>query len=341
MEVLMAKKNVAPKTGVKKSKIKKATFDQAFLKMAMFGASGSGKTFTALLYAEKLAKSMGKKTYLLDTELGYQFYVADVPERDVHPKAFDINAHHTRSLSEMNEQIDTLPDDCGVLIFDSLTQAWSAAKDHVPEEKKNNVGAIPLHLWGSVKKPYKELVKKLMNGNFHTFVLIREKNSFDDDGAGGLRMTGKLPQCESESPYEFNMLSHHRAVMDQKTKVTTYEVTFEKDRTGILSGKTFINPSYKTIEPVMYLFGKDQAKLEDSSLAEEKDRQHFDRVDQEKLAVSMELFEELNGRIESCETAKGLEEIYADMKKAKRKLVEKHQNSLRDYYDDKKELLVA
>lgn len=154
-------------------------------------------------------------------------------------------------------------------------------------------------------------------------------------------MTGKLPQCESESPYEFNMLSHHRAVMDQKTKVTTYEVTFEKDRTGILSGKTFINPSYKTIEPVMYLFGKDQAKLEDSSLAEEKDRQHFDRVDQEKLAVSMELFEELNGRIESCETAKGLEEIYADMKKAKRKLVEKHQNSLRDYYDDKKELLVA
>ena len=206
-------------TGIKKgSKFKTAECEQAFLKMAMFGSAGSGKTFTALLYAEQLAKDMGKKVYLLDTENGYQFYVVNVPERKVHPEKFDVKVHHTHSLAEMNEEIGNLPEDCGVLIFDSLTQAWSSAKDHVPEEKKNNVGAIPLHLWGSVKKPYKELVKKLMNGMFHTFVLIREKNSFDDDGAGGLRMTGKLPQCESESPYEFNMLYGIRKKLQKEIK---------------------------------------------------------------------------------------------------------------------------
>jgi hypothetical protein len=340
MEVYMAKpKKQEAKKGT--SKFKKAECEQAYLKVAMFGAAGSGKTFTALLYAEELARKMGKKTYLFDTENGYHFYVVDVPEREFHPTKFNINVFHTQSLAEMNEEVANLPDDCGVLIFDSLTQAWSSAKDHVPDEKKNNVGAIPLHLWGTVKKPYKELVKKLMNGQYHTFVLIREKNSFDDDGAGGLRMTGKLPQCESESPYEFNMLSHHRAVMNQKTKVTTYEVTFEKDRTGILSGKTFNNPDYKTIEPVMYLFGSKHAQLDESSVAEEKDKKHFERVDHEKATVSLEVFEALNKRIESCEKLDVLEAIYADMRKGKRKLVKKHQDSLRDYYDDKKEQLAA
>jgi len=63
---------------------------KAALKMAMFGPAGSGKTFTALLIAEGLAKlAQGKRIALVDTEQGSAFYSQDVPARQPHPKAFD------------------------------------------------------------------------------------------------------------------------------------------------------------------------------------------------------------------------------------------------------------
>ena len=46
----------------------------------MYGTSGHCKTFTALLFAEELAKHEGKRVALIDTENGYHFFISNVKE---------------------------------------------------------------------------------------------------------------------------------------------------------------------------------------------------------------------------------------------------------------------
>src|SRR5580700_8094833 len=74
---------------------------KAALKMALYGPAGAGKTFTALLLAEGLAKHTGKRIAFCDTELGTAFYGQAVPQRRVHPDAFDFEVLYTKSITEV------------------------------------------------------------------------------------------------------------------------------------------------------------------------------------------------------------------------------------------------
>ena len=71
---------------------KKADPQQKFLKMGVYGPPGSGKTFTTLQYAEKLAEVTGKRIAFVDTERGTDFYVHKNKARAVHPEAFDFDS---------------------------------------------------------------------------------------------------------------------------------------------------------------------------------------------------------------------------------------------------------
>jgi Rad3-related DNA helicase len=73
---------------------------KAALKMALYGPAGSGKTFSALLIAEGLARHTGKRIAYCYTEHGTAFYGQDVPQRPVHPQAFDFEVLYTKSITE-------------------------------------------------------------------------------------------------------------------------------------------------------------------------------------------------------------------------------------------------
>ena len=88
-------------------KFVKAKSEQAFFKVALYGKTGSGKTLTSLLWAEGLAAREGKRVAFIDTERGSEFYSIDIPERTVHPKAFDFDRLITRSLMETLEAVES------------------------------------------------------------------------------------------------------------------------------------------------------------------------------------------------------------------------------------------
>ena len=100
------------------TKFTKAKSEQAFFKGGLYGATGSGKTLTALLWAEGLAAKEGKRIAYIDTERGTDFYAIDIPERAVHPKAFDFDVFHTRSIMEAAEQLAELEPFYGVIVID-------------------------------------------------------------------------------------------------------------------------------------------------------------------------------------------------------------------------------
>ena len=85
------------------TKFKKAEPKQAYLKVGFYGLPGSGKTLTALLIAEGLAKKSGKRVAYIDTERGTDFYAQAVEKRAIHPESFDFDALYSRSLLDALE----------------------------------------------------------------------------------------------------------------------------------------------------------------------------------------------------------------------------------------------
>ena len=185
------------------SGFRKAKAEQAFLKMEMYGAAGSGKTFTSLLVAEGLANTYGKRVAFVDTEHGTDFYCQEVPERRVHPASFDFDTVYSRSITEIDREIRSLkPTEYSVLIVDSFTHLWEAAKAAYGG-KRTKQGGIPLQAWGSIKAPYKRLLEYCMSAPMHFILCARESNVFEtNDETGELKMVGTRPEAEGKTSYE-------------------------------------------------------------------------------------------------------------------------------------------
>ena len=130
---------------------KKATKEQAKLRMGIIGPAGSGKTYTALLTARNLVPD--GKIAVLDTERGSASKYADIFEFDV----CELESFHPENYIKTIQAAEEAGYD--VLIIDSLSHAWTG-KDGALElvdkaaarERGNSFAAwrhvTPLHLAG-------------------------------------------------------------------------------------------------------------------------------------------------------------------------------------------------
>ena len=125
---------------------------KAALKMALYGPAGSGKTFTALLLAEGLARHTTKRVAFVDTEQGTNFYTQEVAQRQVHPQPFDIDILISRSLTEVLAAVRGLDHNTyGVLVIDSISHLWDAAIAAYTG-KRTKAGTVPLHAWATINR---------------------------------------------------------------------------------------------------------------------------------------------------------------------------------------------
>jgi hypothetical protein len=302
------------------SKFKKAVSEQAFFKVGLYGKTGSGKTFTSLLWAEGLAAREGKRIAYIDTERGTEFYAMDIPERQVHPQAFDFDRIITRSLMETLEAVESIdPNEHGVLVIDSITHLWEAARAAYTG-KVMATGGIPIQAWSSIKKPYKRLMALFLDGNYHAILCGREGVVLDKDDDGELEVVGTKMKAEGETPHEPHILGRMSPERDSKGGYII-QVFFEKDRSGILTGRSFDKPNYKTIEPVVgYLSGGIQGQLGMPEDSAEKDA-----AIQEQQAASSELekkttFEQIRSALIASRTSEELKVAWELTKGKKGKL---------------------
>jgi hypothetical protein len=294
------------------SGFRKAKAEQAALKIGIYGPPGAGKTFTSLLCAEGLAKASGKRVAYVDTEHGTDFYCKPVASRAVHPEAFDFDAMYTRSITEVITAVQGLkPTEYGVVVLDSITHLWEAAMAAY-RGPKTREGGIPINAWGRIKKPYKDLMSFLLSSPMHVIIcgrqgLVYEKNEESGESA----VVGVKMKAEGETPYEPHILIRMETVRAAKTNEVASVVAYaEKDRTGVLSGRSFVNPSFATLcQPLMGLLGDTQARITTEDEAALVDADALEQAERAKATESATHLREMSARIDLAPTLSELKAV--------------------------------
>lgn len=304
-----------------RSPFRKAKAEQAAIKMGLYGPSGSGKTFTALLMAEGLAKGTGKRVAFVDTERGTDFYVKAVPNRKVHPEAFDIDTLYTKSITEILDAVKSLDEkEYCCVVLDSITHVWESAR-LAYAGKETKAGTIPFHAWGKIKKPYKELINLLLSSPLHVIFCGRQGNEFEEDEESGeLKKVGVKMKAEGETPYEPHILLHMESIKNGKDRTVTVTAFAEKDRTGVLAGQVIEWPSFdNVIKPLLPLLGDTQAKIESDDETSAKDAERLSEEEMHRIQESEKTLARFQSRFKLCDTLEELKtigsEITPDLKK--------------------------
>jgi hypothetical protein len=293
---------------------RKAKAEQAALKVGLYGLSGSGKTFTSLLLAEGLAKLTKKRIAYVDTERGTDFYCKEIPERKLHPQAFDFDALYTKSITEVIDAVKGLsPAEYSVIVIDSITHIWEAAR-LAYSGKETSIGTIPFHAWAKIKKPYKELINLLLSSPLHVFFCGRQGNEFEtDEESGELKKVGVKMKAEGETPYEPHILMRMEAVKDQKGN---YAITAfaEKDRTGILAGKTISWPNYDNIvKPLLSALGDKQAKIQDDDETGQQDAEALMEQEKKRIDESVKIMSRFMAHLDLCDTKEMIDALAKEL----------------------------
>ena len=174
---------------------KKATKSQLKIRLAISGASGSGKTYSALAIASHLTK----KVALIDTERGSASRYADLFSFDV----CELTNCHPSNYIEAIAAAESAGYE--TIIVDSLTHAWFAELEMV-DRAKNSFTA-----WKDVRPLERKLIDTITNCQSHIIATMRSKTEWDtsqtDPKTGKMKPVkiGTAPIQTSGIEYEFDI----------------------------------------------------------------------------------------------------------------------------------------
>jgi AAA domain len=179
---------------------KTATREKAKLRLAIDGPAGSGKTYTALRIARRLAGPSGTVA-VLDTErrsaakyAGGKPFHFDTDE----PKTFSPRDY----ITSIKEAADVGYD---VLVIDSLSHAWSGAGGalEIVDSHKDKFGGG----WRAVTPMHNALVDAILTAPMHVIVTMRSKMEYViDEKTKKISKVGLKPVQREGMEYEFDVV---------------------------------------------------------------------------------------------------------------------------------------
>ncbi len=182
-------------------KFEKASKSKTKLRLALFGVSGGGKSYSALRIATGL--SNGGKIAVVDTERGSVSLYADKFN-------FDVLDLDNKSIDSYVEAIK-LAEKSGyeVLIIDSLTHAWQELLDEVDKIARAKYKGNSWAAWNEGTPKYKKLIDSILNFNGHIIATMRSKTEWSVESDGGRNKpvrVGLSPEQRQGIEFEFSML---------------------------------------------------------------------------------------------------------------------------------------
>lgn len=235
---------------------KKLENNRPFAKIAFEGFAGDGKSFTATQVAigiHKLIQSK-KPIAIFDTEKAFK---ALKPQFDAAGIEAVVNDEQ-RSLEALNQAIKWCEDgNAEILIIDSITHVYESFLQAFMKQK--NRSRLQFEDWGVLKPMWKEKFSTpFVQARVHIIFTGRAGYEYSDEknaetGKREIFKSGIKMKAENETAFEPDILvlmEKEMQVLTEKKQVWR-EATILKDRTSLIDGKTFKNPTFNDFYPAI------------------------------------------------------------------------------------------
>jgi nicotinamide riboside kinase/succinate dehydrogenase flavin-adding protein (antitoxin of CptAB toxin-antitoxin module) len=178
----------------------KATKKKARLRLALFGPSGAGKTYTAL----RIAKGIGGTVAVIDTERNTASKYSDRFDFDAEDQVDKSIDGYIRTIKEAAKA------NYNVLIIDSITHGWQDLLQEVEKLAKAKYGGNTWSAWSEGTPKQKKLINAILDYPGHLIVTMRSKTEWGQEaGSNGKNKPvriGLAPEQGKGIEYEFDML---------------------------------------------------------------------------------------------------------------------------------------
>jgi hypothetical protein len=298
-----------------------------FVKAGFGGMAGAGKSRTATEFVIGSYRDLGytKPVLVIDNEKGSRFLIPKFREAGIKAHVKD-----TTSLQDVLTAFDFLRvGDIQYLFIDSLSKVWYRYVRQYMEDNRRKF--MELSDWGKILPAWQEtFADRFVSAEGSIVFTGRGGFSYEkeedevDERTGKVRKgqfvkSGVKMKVAGETPFEpdLNLWMEQHQEMGSDGLVTWREAQVMKDRSGIIDGKTFKNPTYEMLRPfVQYLCdvptGRVNGETNGESLAPSENFESFDRKRKKEIAL-----EEIQAEIVKLYPSSSAED-----KKAKAELVE-------------------
>ena len=193
---------------------------QAKIKLALQGASGSGKTYSSLLLAYGITNNW-KKIAIIDSENGSADLYAHLGSYNVLTLTPPFTPENYIEAIQMCESAGV-----EVIIIDSISQCWDNLLEYHAGLQGNSFTN-----WSKITPRQNAFVQKILNSSSHIISTMRTKQDYvltEKNGKMVPEKVGLKAVMRDGIDYEFTL------VLDIDIK---HNVTASKDRTGLFMGK--------------------------------------------------------------------------------------------------------
>lgn len=262
-----------------------------YLKIAAQGFAGSGKTFTLAQLAIGLHKKIRstKPIVIFDTEESSKFLIPFFTKNKIQA----VNKR-SRSLADLKETFRRCREGYSdILIIDSISHVWENFLEAYKQKK--NRSRLEFQDWGIIKPAWKnEFSDPFVRDQYHVLMTGRagyeyETEINEETKKREIYKSGVKMKVEGETAYEPDILLYMERfehILDDNKDIYR-QATILKDRSTLIDGKVFKNPTFKDFLPAINVILNDaveensQPEIDASSLFknEEDKRAWFKRRD--------------------------------------------------------------
>ncbi|MFA5232108.1 MAG: AAA family ATPase [Candidatus Paceibacterota bacterium] len=226
-----------------------------YFKAAFEGFAGTGKTYTAALVAVGLHKRIKSKkpVVIFDTEKAAKFLKPVFAENGI-----EVLVRESKSLGDLRITMQKMRNEgiSDILIIDSISHVWEGFLKAYAEKVRRT--SLQFQDWGIIKPTWKaEFSDPFVHDPYNIIMCGRAGYEYDfekneDTGKKELIKTGVKMKVEGETAYEPDMLvlmERFEEMEGGSLKGVYRQAKIIKDRSTLLDGKTFENPTYADFAP--------------------------------------------------------------------------------------------
>jgi ABC-type dipeptide/oligopeptide/nickel transport system ATPase component len=233
--------------------LKEATSEVAFLKMGIFGETGSGKTFTMTDVAIGLQKHIGssKPIAFFDTEDGSDYVLPKMKKAGI-----KMLRHKGRAARDLQSIIQEATKECDILLIDSITHVWDEFTEAYRRQTKRKF--IELFDWKPIKDDWRRVFRDpFLNSNLHIIMAGRAGAIYEtveeDRGGGQVKKTsvkaGTKMRAEADTGYEPSLLVEMTKEYIEGSGQYVRRAYVVKDRFDVIDSKQFDDPQFTDFLP--------------------------------------------------------------------------------------------